>query len=285
MNCVVNISKVNFWKMSIRSCDLCFEVTDNMRCHIKESHEDSRDDFGFFCHECDVSCPSLTDVIRHKCASELNAMGNGRKRNNLKKIVKKGLKQIVQKSMKSVLTKQFRRHRSQMISRKSCDICFVKTHDLNDHMKVDHESPKELVCFSCPDCGKNFSRLMESMKHKCSNPVESESCFEETLGFSSSDERLLLEKPQIKVDSGEIHMSGDLLDEFVENKEFNVPKCNVCKKGFEGKADLAKHRSLKHQFPCQICFNKFPLMLATHHDAKSFQDGWLQGHMRTTHTL
>ena len=272
--------------MPSRSCDMCFEVTDNMRCHMKEAHEDSRDGLGFLCHECDTFCPSLTDIIRHKCAGELDALAMSKERgeNNLKKIVKKGLKQIVQKSMKSVLKRRVRRHRSQQSSSKSCDICFFKTQDLNKHMKVAHGSPDEVVCFSCPDCGKVFSRLTDSVKHKCNDQMEEESNFEEYSGFSESKERLLLENPVIKIDSEEI----DMLDEFVDSKEKHgksFTKCNVCKDRFEGTADLVRHRSLKHRFPCEICFNKFPLMLGTHYDAKSLQEGWLQGHMRTTHTL
>ena len=97
--------------MAGRSCDMCFEVTDNMRCHMKEAHEDLRDGLGFLCHQCDTFCQSLTDIIRHKCAGDLNASTKCKeqKENNLKKIVKKGLNKIVQKSMKSVLTRRIRR--------------------------------------------------------------------------------------------------------------------------------------------------------------------------------
>ena len=259
-----------------------------MRCHMKEAHEDSRDDLGFLCHECQTFCPSLTDIIRHQCAGQLNALAKygERKGKNLNKIMKKGLKQIVQ--TKSVLTKRFKRHRSQQSSSKSCDICFFKTQDMNNHMKVAHESSGEVVCFSCPDCGKVFSRLTESVKHKCSDQEGNESGFEESLGLSESSELLLLEKPLIKIDPEEVHMSSDMLNELVGTTEKlgkDFTKCNVCKDGFEGKADLVRHRSLRHQFPCKICFKKFPLMLAAHYDAKSLQDGWLQGHMKTTHTL
>ena len=181
--------------------------------------------------------------------------------------MKKGLKQIVQKSLKSVLTQRFKS------STKSCDICFFKSHDINNHMKVSHESSEEVLSYSCPECGKLYSQLMDRMKHKCSYLLE-----------KKSDECLLLEKSEIKVDSKEIQIH----DEFVGDKgnpDFDFPKCDVCQKIFEEKYDLLRHTSLKHQFPCKICFSKFPLMLAAHHDINSLQDGWLQGHMRTTHTL
>ena len=255
--------------MSNRSCDLCFEVADDMRCHMRDAHEDSRDGLGFFCHECDIFCPTLTEIIRHQCTEKPYTLkrSDERKKDKLKKIVKKGLKQIVQKSLKSVLTQRFKS------STKSCDICFFKSHDLNNHMKVAHESSEEVLSFSCPDCGKVFSPLMDRMKHKCSYLLE-----------KKRDERLLLEKSEIKVDSEEIQIH----DEFVGDKgnpDFDFPKCDVCQKIFAAKDDLVRHTSLKHQFPCNICFSKFPLMLAAHHDINSLPDGWLQGHMRTTHTL
>ena len=268
-----------------KSCDLCFEVTKNMRCHMREAHEDLSESLGFLCHQCDSFCSSLTDIIRHKCAGELNPLPKSKKINNVKKIVKKGLKQIVPKSVKSVLTRKIKRQSSS----KSCDICFFKTQNLNNHMKSAHESPEEVPCFSCSDCGKVFSGLTDSVKHKCSDQIEKGSNFQDFFGFSDSKELLLWEKPLIKSDPEEVNTSGDVLDEFAENrgkhgKNFtNI--CNICKDGFEGTADLMRHRSLKHRFPCEICFNKFPLMLTTHHDAKSLEEGWLQSHMRTTHTL
>ena len=147
--------------MSNRSCDLCFEVADDMRCHMRDAHEDSRDGLGFFCHECDIFCPTLTEIIRHQCTEKpytLKRSGE-RKKDKLKKIVKKGLKQIVQMSLKSVLTQRFKS------STKSCDICFFKSHDLNNHMKVAHESSEEVLSYSCPECGKLYSQLMDRMKH------------------------------------------------------------------------------------------------------------------------
>ena len=125
---------------------------------------------------------------------------------------------------------------------------------------------------------------MDRMKHKCSYLLEkkSDEClllsYEEVLSFSCP------EKSEINVDSEEIQIH----DEFVGDKgnpDFDFPKCDVCQKIFEDKDDLVRHTSLKHQFPCKICFSKFPLMLAAHHDINNLQDGWLQGHMRTTHTL
>ena len=269
MICVENISRKNALEMSNRSCDLCFEVADDMRCHMRDAHEDSRGGLGFFCHECDIFCPTLTEIIRHQCTEKPYTLkrSDERKKDKLKKIVKKGLKQIVQKSLKSVLTQRFKS------STKSCDICFFKSHDLNNHMKVSHESSEEVLSYSCPECGKLYSQLMDRMKHKCSYLLE-----------KKSDECLLLEKSEIKVDSKEIQIH----DEFVGDKgnpDFDFPKCDVCQKIFEEKDDLVRHTSLKHQFPCKICFSKFPLMLAAHHDINNLQDGWLQGHMRTTHTL
>ena len=148
---------------------------------MKEAHEDLRDGLGFLCHQCETFCPSLTDIIRHKCASELNA-----KENNLKKIVKK-------KSMKSVLKRRIKRHRSQQSSSTICDICFFKTQDLNNHMKVAHESPEEVMCFSCPDCGKVFSRLTDSVKHECTDQRQS------NFGFSESKECLIANPEHVNI--------------------------------------------------------------------------------------
>ena len=136
MICVENISRKNALEMSNRSCDLCFEVADDMRCHMRDAHEDSRDGLGFFCHECDIFSPTLTEIIRHQCTEKLYTLKRSgeRKKDKLKKIVKKGLKQIVQKSLKSVLTQRFKS------STKSCDICFFKSHDINNHIKVSRES-------------------------------------------------------------------------------------------------------------------------------------------------
>ena len=137
---------------------------------------------------------TLTEIIRHQCTEKSNTLK--RRKDNLKKIAKKGLKRIVQKSMKSALTQRFRS------SSKSCYICFFKSHDLNNHMKVAHESSEEVLSFSCPECGKVFSQLMDRMKHKCNYLLEKKSV-----------ERLLLEESKIKVDSEEIQIH----DEFVDN--------------------------------------------------------------------
>ena len=94
-------------------------------------------------------------------------------------------------------------------------------------MKAAHESPEEVVCFSCPDCGKVFSRLTDSVKHKCTDQMEKESGSLESSGFSERKEDLLLEKPLMRVDSEEINLSGDMLDEFVKSKEKHGKKCNV----------------------------------------------------------
>ena len=78
--------------MSNRSCDLCFEEADDMRCHMRDAHEDSRDGLGFFCHECDIFCPTLTEIIRHQCTEKPYTLkrSDERKKDKLKKIVKKG---------------------------------------------------------------------------------------------------------------------------------------------------------------------------------------------------
>ena len=265
--------------MSRRSCDICFDETDNLKSHMKEAHEDSRDTLGFSCQGCDVTFLSLSERIGHHCPEELYEEKTEKKM-NLSKVVKRGFKHILPKSVKSIFTKKFKRHRSQDSSFKICEICFLKIPDLNTHMKDAHVSPIGCDKLACPKCGKNFSNLLGNMQHICSPHRETDKIPEGHSKFAKMDEYLLMEEP-----TSEDTISSGVFNELIDNQpKSNMISCKVCKKRFENKSDLQKHKTTKHQFPCKLCFKKFPLMLSAHQDPRYFEEGWLKKHMQSTHT-
>ena len=158
--------------------------------------------------------------------------------------------------------------------------CFLKIPDLNTHMKDAHASPIGCDKLACPKCGKNFSNLLVNMQHICSPHRKTDKFPEGHSKFAKMDEYLLMEEP-----TSEDTISSGVFNELIDNQpKSNMISCKVCKKRFENKSDLQKHKTTKHPFPCKLCFKKFPLMLSAHQDPRYFEEGWLKKHMQSTHT-